>query len=114
MAAITEHLAPKLTAIEGAFDRIGRFFAALRAGQAAASDIDRFQGMSAEALAREGATIIVTDLNAATAEETVELVASAGGKAPAPRSGHSTSKTVLGPIRSTMPRYSSSPGSPMR
>ena len=54
MAAITEHLAPKLTAIEGAFDRIGRFFAALRAGQAAASDIDRFQGMSAEALARHG------------------------------------------------------------
>ena len=54
MAAITEHFAPKLTAIEGAFDRIGRFFEALRAGQAAAHDLDRFAAMSDEALARRG------------------------------------------------------------
>ena len=54
MAAITENIAPKLTAVEGAFDRIGRFFAAMRAGQAAAHELDRFYGMSDETLARQG------------------------------------------------------------
>ena len=54
MASITEHFAPKMTALEGAFDKLGRFFQALRAGQAAAHDLDRYNAMSDEALARHG------------------------------------------------------------
>lgn len=56
MALITENIAPKTTALTAALDRIGRFFDALRAGHAAASDLDRFSAMSDEALAAKGMT----------------------------------------------------------
>lgn len=56
MTTITEFLAPRLTATESAFDRIGRFFDAMRAGQAAAHDYDRLSGATDAELARKGLT----------------------------------------------------------
>ena len=56
MALITENFAPKTTALTAALERIGRFFEALRAGHAAASDLDRYSMMSDEALAAKGLT----------------------------------------------------------
>ena len=56
MTSITETLAPRLTAFEHALDRFGRFFDALRAGNAAARELDRYNAMSDEALARQGLT----------------------------------------------------------
>lgn len=56
MSMITEFLAPRLNATESALDRIGRFFDALRAGQAAAHEYDRLSGETDIALARKGLT----------------------------------------------------------
>lgn len=54
MALITENVVLKANAFEAALDRIVRFFEALRAGQAAAADLDRFAHMSDAALAAKG------------------------------------------------------------
>ena len=54
MALITENIAPKANAFEAALDRITRFFDALRAGQAAAAEFDRFAHMSDATLAAKG------------------------------------------------------------
>ena len=54
MALITENFAPKATALAAALDRIGRFFDALRAGQEAAADFDRYAHLSDAALAAKG------------------------------------------------------------
>lgn len=54
MAFITDHIAPKAHALEAALDRIGRFFDALRAGHAAAAELDRYAHLSDAALAAKG------------------------------------------------------------
>ena len=54
MAHIAETFAPRFTAIEAAFDRIGRFFETLRAAQNAAVEFDRLSAMSDQALATKG------------------------------------------------------------
>ncbi|MFK7945505.1 MAG: hypothetical protein AB8B85_21710 [Paracoccaceae bacterium] len=54
MALVTENFAPNTNAITAFADRVVRFFDALRAGQAAAADFERFSYMSDEALASKG------------------------------------------------------------
>lgn len=56
MSMMTDYAAPRLNAIEQAFDRIGRFFAAMQAGNAAARDLDSYNAMSDDQLARHGMT----------------------------------------------------------
>lgn len=54
MALITENFTTKANVLEAALDRIARFFDALRAGQAAAAEFDRYAHMSDTALAAKG------------------------------------------------------------
>lgn len=54
MANMIDTVAPRLTAIERAFDKLGRFFTAMQAGNAAARDLDTYNTMSDVELARHG------------------------------------------------------------